>query len=84
MQLRTTVKMLHVVCQEMRYLDSERPISRRSGVYLMLTSTQMNLVLELMIFFYSLPHKHHLLNLVVLILPFTSQYLAQEELIEAI
>ena len=84
MQLRTTVKMLHVVCQEMRYMDSERPISRRSGVYLMLTSTQKNLVLELMIFFCSLPHKHHLLNLVVLILPYTSQYLAQEELIEAI
>ena len=77
MQLRTTVKMLHVVCQEM---NSGRPISRRSGVYLMLN---MNLVLKLMIFFYDLPHKHHLLNLVVLILPYTSHYLAQEELIEA-
>ena len=71
------MKRLHVVCQEM---NSGRPISRRSGVYLMLN---MNLVLKLMIFFYDLPHKYHLLNLVVLILPYTSHYLAQEELIEA-
>ena len=29
MQLRTSVKMLHVVCQEMRYMDSERPIYKQ-------------------------------------------------------